>query len=542
MKTITFYSYKGGVGRTLALSNIAIRLSELGKKVCLLDFDLEAPGLPFKFRNNKKEIKTGIVDYIYEFSHNGNIPTNIKDYSISIEPLNTNFLPIQLIPAGNIESNEYWKKLSMINWSDMFYSETGQGVKFILDLKAKIEKEFAPDVLLVDSRTGITDISGITLKLLADEVVILTSYNDEGIFGSKKIIKSLLDNSNILFGKIPKINFILTRIPFKDETIDKIKENNVLLKVKKALNETVKNSDFTISIIHSDRRLEENERQLIGYKYEEKNVSISNDYLKLFNKLTSDILSIDEVLLFKNKKNAEKEFIKALIEKEWSKKMPLLEKAIELDNTKWEYFFERGLLFSDMNEFNKAITEYRKSLDLNPNNADIYNNIAVCYGKLKIMSSAIEYSNKSIELDPKSIEGYYNLSSALEANNELDKSLVVLNIALEIENTNDGILNSRADLYRRLGKLESAYSDIYRAIELNTKEATFFGTLAEIFASDGKIEEFYFNLNLALGMGLTAIIMNTAKDVYLKFRDEERFINILAKHNVDIDDIFKDMS
>ena len=45
MKTITFYSYKGGVGRTLALANIAKRLSEFGKKVCLIDFDLEAPGL-----------------------------------------------------------------------------------------------------------------------------------------------------------------------------------------------------------------------------------------------------------------------------------------------------------------------------------------------------------------------------------------------------------------------------------------------------------------------------------------------------------------
>ena len=42
MKTLTFYSYKGGVGRSLALVNIATRLSEFGKKVCIIDFDLEA--------------------------------------------------------------------------------------------------------------------------------------------------------------------------------------------------------------------------------------------------------------------------------------------------------------------------------------------------------------------------------------------------------------------------------------------------------------------------------------------------------------------
>lgn len=542
MKTITFYSYKGGVGRTLALSNIAIRLSELGKKVCLLDFDLEAPGLPFKFKNNKKVIKSGIVDYIYEYSFNGIIPDKINKYSISIEPLNSNFLPIQLIPAGNIETNEYWKKLSQINWSEMFYSENGQGVRFILDLKAKIEKEFSPDVLLIDSRTGITDISGITLKLLADEVVILSSYNDEGLFGSKKIINSLLDNSNSLFGKTPKIDFILTRLPFRDEPSDKTKENSLLLKVKKDLNSSLGISDLDISIIHSDRRLEENERQLIGYEYEEKSVSISNDYLKLFDTLTSDILSKDEVSLFKNKKIAEKEYNKSLIEKEFSKKMQFLNRAIELDSTKWEFFFERGYLLLEMNEYNKAILDYNVSLKLNPNNVNIYTHLAFCYGKINDLETAIEYSNESIKLDPRNIIGYSNLAIFLRKKGEYDNSLAILTKAIDIENTNDRLYNSRADLFRYLGSFENAFSDIYKAIEINSKEPMYLGTLAEIFASVGKIEEFYFNLNIALGMGMKAKNMSTARDVYDKLINEERFLNLLKKYDVDIDDIIGDKS
>lgn len=57
MKTLTFYSYKGGVGRSLALVNIATRLSEFGKKVCIIDFDLrsmitfKASSKSFYFKN-----------------------------------------------------------------------------------------------------------------------------------------------------------------------------------------------------------------------------------------------------------------------------------------------------------------------------------------------------------------------------------------------------------------------------------------------------------------------------------------------------------
>ena len=44
-RIITFYSYKGGVGRSMALANIAWILASNGKRVLMVDWDLEAPGL-----------------------------------------------------------------------------------------------------------------------------------------------------------------------------------------------------------------------------------------------------------------------------------------------------------------------------------------------------------------------------------------------------------------------------------------------------------------------------------------------------------------
>ena len=43
---ITFYSYKGGVGRSMAMANLAVLLArDYGLDVVVVDWDLEAPGL-----------------------------------------------------------------------------------------------------------------------------------------------------------------------------------------------------------------------------------------------------------------------------------------------------------------------------------------------------------------------------------------------------------------------------------------------------------------------------------------------------------------
>ncbi|WP_040334062.1 AAA family ATPase [Candidatus Magnetobacterium casense] len=54
---ITFYSYKGGVGRSFILANVSVLLSKWGYRVLCIDWDLEAPGLSHYFapwNNNPK--------------------------------------------------------------------------------------------------------------------------------------------------------------------------------------------------------------------------------------------------------------------------------------------------------------------------------------------------------------------------------------------------------------------------------------------------------------------------------------------------------
>ena len=81
---ITFYSFKGGVGRTMALANIAILLANQGYKVLTIDWDLEAPGLDkyfSKLSRSNYNVKKGLIDLITESINTNN---KIINYLIKI--------------------------------------------------------------------------------------------------------------------------------------------------------------------------------------------------------------------------------------------------------------------------------------------------------------------------------------------------------------------------------------------------------------------------------------------------------------------------
>src|SRR5262252_8685218 len=67
---VTFYSYKGGSGRTMALANVAWILASNGFDILLIDWDLEAPGLhrylrPFLVDYDLIDTP-GLIDYLWD--------------------------------------------------------------------------------------------------------------------------------------------------------------------------------------------------------------------------------------------------------------------------------------------------------------------------------------------------------------------------------------------------------------------------------------------------------------------------------------------
>src|SRR5215475_6510469 len=70
-RIITFYSYKGGTGRSMLLANVAWLLACAGKEVLVIDWDLEAPGLhryfyPF-LRDKELAWSDGLINFVDDY-------------------------------------------------------------------------------------------------------------------------------------------------------------------------------------------------------------------------------------------------------------------------------------------------------------------------------------------------------------------------------------------------------------------------------------------------------------------------------------------
>ncbi|MFJ1755668.1 FxSxx-COOH system tetratricopeptide repeat protein [Kitasatospora sp. NPDC088134] len=201
-RIITFYSYKGGTGRTMALANTAWILAASGYRVLVVDWDLEAPGLSQFYRPflNPEVVAatTGIMDLFADYLDEARRPVDrdpewIEDFA-RIHPhalsLSWPHFPgagrIDLVPAGQ-QNRDY--AVTRLDW-DLLY-ERYHGRRFIQSLRADMKRRY--DYVLIDSRTGLTDTADICTVEMPDDLVICFTLSDQSIDGASRIARVIED-------------------------------------------------------------------------------------------------------------------------------------------------------------------------------------------------------------------------------------------------------------------------------------------------------------------------------------------------------------
>lgn len=183
----TFYSFKGGVGRSMALANIAAHLAENGKNVLVVDFDLEAPGLSLMFPT-KADIP-GVLEFVHEYKESGVSP-DVREYCYKVS-LRNPASSLWVMPASR-PMGDNTAALASIDWNDLYTH--GNGYLMIEDLKQQWKEYLGVDYVLVDSRTGHTDVEGICTRQLPDALVVLFYPNVQNLAGVSDVTRRVRDH------------------------------------------------------------------------------------------------------------------------------------------------------------------------------------------------------------------------------------------------------------------------------------------------------------------------------------------------------------
>ncbi|WP_445371679.1 tyrosine-protein kinase family protein [Methylomonas sp. HW2-6] len=231
---ICFYSYKGGTGRSLTLANIAYLMAFNGRRVLIMDMDMEAPGQHKSELFNEglstiDEDKPGFLEMLCErkkvLDKDGVFFIELERYirrsSVFDRDISAHadgeqaFIrgngSIDLLPVSQAINNDFQSQLADWNW-EQFYTQYN-GEDFLQYLKDEI-REAGYDYVLIDSRTGMSEVFFVSTFSLADSVVLVSSLNRQNIEGSKLAAKTLLNqrlieqygkkNIYVVFSPVPE--------------------------------------------------------------------------------------------------------------------------------------------------------------------------------------------------------------------------------------------------------------------------------------------------------------------------------------------------
>ena len=222
MYVTTFYSFKGGVGRSMALTNVAVELAQRGRRVLAVDFDLEAPGLDTFDLPRPADLVPGMVDFVSQYLVTGQAP-DVDNFVFQSPEVGSDGGGLWIMPSG-AHLDTYASTFANIDWGELY--EHHQGYLLFEDLKEQWRDSIKPDYVLIDSRTGHTDVGGICTRQLPDSVAILFFPNTQNLRGLTKVVNDIRSEDRGLDKSEIQLHFIMSNVPDLDDE-DQILEASI---------------------------------------------------------------------------------------------------------------------------------------------------------------------------------------------------------------------------------------------------------------------------------------------------------------------------
>lgn len=223
---LVFYGLKGGVGRSTALTMLAYELARSGKRVLLIDFDLESPGLSGLLLPPDRLSDFGLVDWFIEDGVGQG--DAVLGRMISVSPLSENTQgEIRVAAAMGIDEPSYLAKLSRV-YADVAHDKGvepfSQRVSRLID---KLEVQEKPDVVLIDSRAGLHDLAAVSIVNLATKAFLFANDTAQSWQGYRLLFSHWQSHPVVLRAVRDKLVIVEALFPESNQALraDRFLEN-----------------------------------------------------------------------------------------------------------------------------------------------------------------------------------------------------------------------------------------------------------------------------------------------------------------------------
>jgi len=175
---VSFYSFKGGTGRSTCLSNVAFELAKRGETVGCMDFDLSAPGLHmiYDIGPNRRARTKSIHDYL---GGNKKTQRELSDYVLDVQKSyrDTDFEGKLLLMPGDINPQV---AAEMADDSQREFAN-------IQDLVRDFETEYNLDYVFLDSRSGISN-QAMPIFQASDHLLTFSKWTHQHKLGTYQLL------------------------------------------------------------------------------------------------------------------------------------------------------------------------------------------------------------------------------------------------------------------------------------------------------------------------------------------------------------------
>jgi len=167
----------------------------------------------------------------------------------------------------------------------------------------------------------------------------------------------------------------------------------------------------------------------------------------------------------------------------------ITKRALELDETSQEVWFQMGNANSHLNRFNEAIECYNKAHKLGYDNEKLYNNLGSAFIKKGDFDNALKYYNEGLKFKENFSPLLNNLGYYYLKKGELDKALYYLEKAMKMDPTYSAPLTNMGNIYSEKGEFKKALKYYNNALKIDPDDSHAINNLGATYYALKNYEE-----------------------------------------------------